>query len=23
MKHEELPENHSDPLLKVLHRTIR
>jgi len=23
MKHEELPENHKDPLLKVLHRTIR
>ena len=23
MKHEELPENHSDPMLKVLHRTIR
>jgi uncharacterized membrane protein (DUF373 family) len=23
MKHEELPENHSDPLLKILHRTIR
>jgi uncharacterized membrane protein (DUF373 family) len=23
MKHEELPENHSDPLLNVLHRTIR
>ncbi|TMM42534.1 phosphate-starvation-inducible PsiE family protein [Colwellia ponticola] len=23
MKHEELPENHSDPLLKVLHRSIR
>lgn len=23
MKHEELPEDHSDPLLKVLHRTIR
>ena len=21
--HEELPENHSDPMLKVLHRTIR
>ncbi|MFT4765223.1 MAG: uncharacterized membrane protein (DUF373 family) [Oleispira sp.] len=23
MKHEELPEDHSDPLLKVLHRLIR
>lgn len=23
MKHQELPENHSDPLLNVLHRTIR
>lgn len=23
MKHEELPANHSDPLLMVLHRTIR
>ena len=23
MKHEELPEDHSDPLLKVLHRAIR
>ena len=23
MRHEELPEDHSDPLLKVLHRTIR
>jgi uncharacterized membrane protein (DUF373 family) len=23
MKHEELPENHDDPMLKVLHRTIR
>lgn len=23
MKHEELPENHSDPLLKILHRSIR
>lgn len=23
MKHEELPENHSDPLLKLLHRSIR
>ncbi|WP_310649666.1 MULTISPECIES: phosphate-starvation-inducible PsiE family protein [unclassified Colwellia] len=23
MKHEELPENHADPLLKLLHRSIR
>ena len=23
MKHEELPEDHSDPLIKVLHRSIR
>jgi uncharacterized membrane protein (DUF373 family) len=23
MKHDELPEDHSDPLLKVLHRFIR
>lgn len=23
MEHEELPKDHSDPLLKVLHRTIR
>ena len=23
MKHEELPEDHSDPLLKILHRVIR
>jgi uncharacterized membrane protein (DUF373 family) len=23
MKHEELPEDHSDPLLKILHRLIR
>ena len=23
LKHEELPEDHSDPLLKILHRSIR
>ncbi|WP_372880090.1 phosphate-starvation-inducible PsiE family protein [Psychromonas sp.] len=23
MKHDEIPENHSDPLLKILHRAIR